>query len=50
MKFDYYGELEWLDPKDYYADAWKYCGTERGEDGELYDIVYMGGETCYTTI
>lgn len=51
--FEGYGELEWLEPKDYYAAAWKYLRSAEGADGEMYDIVIMGDYPCelrYTTI
>ena len=53
MYFEDYGELEWLEPSEYYASAWKYLRSAEGEDGELYDIVIMGDYPCelrYTTI
>ena len=53
MYFEGYGELEWLEPHDYYASAWKYLRSAEGEDGELYDIVIIGDYPCelrYTTI
>ena len=53
MYFEEYGELEWLEAADYYADAWKYLRSAEGEDGELYDIVIKGDYPCelrYTTI
>ena len=39
MQFEGYGELEWLEPTDYFAGPWKYLETARAEDGEMYDIV-----------
>lgn len=51
--FEGYGELEWLEPKDYYAAAWKYLRSAEGADGEMYDIVIMWDYPCelrYTTI
>ena len=51
--FEGYGELEWLELKDYYAAAWKYLRSAEGADGEMYDIVIMGDYPCelrYTTI
>ncbi len=41
MKFEIYGELEWLEPTDYYAGPWRYLETVRAEDGKMYDIVVM---------
>lgn len=39
MNFLYYGELEWLDPKEFYADCWSIVESVRGTDKEPYDIV-----------
>ena len=48
--FEVYGELEWIEPKDYYAGAWTYVCTAQGDDGEPYDIVRDGMELRYTNI
>ena len=45
MKFEGYGELEWLEPTDYYAGPWKYLEAAKAEDGEMYDIVIK--DRCY---
>lgn len=37
--FDEYGFLEWIDPKDYYADCWTYRCTLEADDEEYYDVV-----------
>ena len=53
MYFKDYGDLEWLEPSEYYAAPWKYVRMEEGEDGELYDIVILGDYPCelrYTNI
>ena len=53
MYFEGYGELDWLNAKDYYADSWKYLCTAQGDDGEFYDIVVKGDYPCelrFTTI
>jgi len=39
MYFEEYGELDWLNAKDYYAEPWNYLETVLGNDGEFYDIV-----------
>ena len=37
--FDY-GELQWLDPEDYFSGPWKYhCSTDNNEVERPYDIV-----------
>lgn len=41
MKFENYGNLEWLEPEDFYADAWYILDTDTAEDGETYDIVLL---------
>ena len=43
MYFEGYGELNWLNPKDYYADSWKYVCTAQGANEEFYDIVAVKG-------
>ena len=51
MTFENYGKLEWLEPEDFYAEGWKTLGTDRAEDGQMYDIVYINGKgTRYTAI
>ena len=51
MWFTDFGFLEWLEPKDYYMEAWRYVGTERDdEENEEYDIVEMDGDYRYTNI
>ena len=53
LYFTDYGTLEWLEPKDYYAEPWKYLCTAEADDGERYDIVIRGDYPCelkYTTI
>lgn len=44
MYFKDYGELEWLEVSDYYAEPWRYHGDAEGEDGELYSIVESVGD------
>lgn len=42
MKFEDYGTLEWLEPEDFYADAWRIIDPMvKAEDGELYTIVLL---------
>lgn len=36
--FECYGCLEWLEPYDYYKEAWEYIGEAEGDDGS-YAIV-----------
>ena len=53
MKFEGYGELEWLESAQYYAEPWKYLEVSTGEDGEQYDIVIKGSYPCeirYTNV
>ena len=50
MYFDEFGFLGWLEPKEYYAKAWRFVGTAEGDDGERYDIVEMDNEYRYTNI
>lgn len=55
MYFKEYGNLEWLEPTEYYGAAWKYVCTATGDDGEEYDIValdseYIDGDVRYTAI
>lgn len=53
MYFTDYGPLEWLEPKEYYAEPWKYLRTAEGADGEMYDIVIQEDYPCelrYTNI
>ena len=37
--FGPYGELEYLESKEYKKGPWKYVGLEEAEDGIFYDIV-----------
>lgn len=46
MYFTEYGNLEWLNPNEYYATAWKYLCTAQGVDGEYYDIIILGDYPC----
>ena len=39
MYFEEYGQLEWLEPEDYYAGCWGYWGAAEGDDGLLWSIV-----------
>ena len=41
--FEDWGELEWLEPTDYYAGPWKHLETAEADDGEMYDIVVING-------
>ena len=50
MKFENYGELEWLEPEDFYVGVWKILSVATGEDGQMYDIVYINGVGTYYTI
>ena len=53
MYFKEYGEVDWLNAKDYYAEPWTYLCTALGDDGEFYDIVInieFPSELRFTTI
>lgn len=52
MKFDGYGKLEWLEPKQYYVESWQFVEVAVGEDGERYDIVVKRNpcKIAYTNI
>lgn len=53
MYFKNYGDLEWLEPTDYYKGPWRFHSTAMADDGELYDIVESCGdrsELRYTII
>ena len=51
MNFKKYGNLEFLDPKEFYSGPWEPIDSDFSEDdGEVYDIVYSHGETRYTII
>lgn len=50
MYFKEYGELDWLNAKDYYAEPWNYLEAAQGDDGEFYDIVLKGCEVRFTII
>lgn len=53
MNFEGYGEIEWLEPEQYYTEPWKYLEMATGEDRERYDIVVNGDYPCeirYTII
>lgn len=52
MYFEDYGELDWLEPEEYFAGNWKYRGTAEGDDEEQYDIVMSGDsmEFRYTIV
>lgn len=39
MYFSEYGDLEWLEPTEYYAGPWTYVGFADGADEEPYDLV-----------
>ena len=39
MYFTEFGFLDWLEPKKYFSEPWKYVGTAEGDDGERYTIV-----------
>lgn len=39
MYFSEYGNLLFLEPKQYFDEPWKYICTVEGEDGRDYDIV-----------
>lgn len=50
--FEEYGFLDWLSPKDYYADNWRYVCTDMESQDMWYDIVRHEEtqEYRYTTI
>ena len=52
MKFERYGNLEYLDAKKFYEGGWGIYDTDRGEDGEDYDIVISTDKTelKYSTV
>ena len=51
MYFRGYGDLEYLEPKTYYAEPWTYVGSAYGDDGVLYDLVRNAQmEMRYTNI
>lgn len=53
MNFEGYGNLEWLEPEQYYKEPWKFLEVAVGGDGERYDIVIKGNYPCelrYTNI
>lgn len=53
MYFKEYGDLDWLEPTDYYKEPWKYLCSAEGEDELPYDIVIKGDYPCeirYTNI
>lgn len=43
--FEDYGELDWLEPKDFWADGWSIVKTVNN-----YDIVVRNNEWRYTNI
>lgn len=45
-----WGELTWLDPKDYFKGNWKYKGTQQTESGEVDIVMDNTGEFRYTRI
>ena len=48
--FEGYGFLDYLEPKEYFADAWAYVETSEGDDGKRYDIVELNNEFRFTNI
>lgn len=45
MKFEVYGELEYLDPENFYSEPWSIYDTAIGNDGLEYAIVISGDRT-----
>lgn len=45
-----WGELTWLDPKDYFKGGWRYKGTQQTENGEVDIVMDNTGEFRYTRI
>lgn len=45
MKFEVYGELEYLEQEDFYSESWSIFDKVIGEDGILYDIVISSDNT-----
>ena len=45
-----FGYLDWLEPKEYFADSWRYLHTAFGSDDEGYDIVEKDEDYRYTRI
>ena len=51
--FEEWGELEYLEPTEFYAGPWKHLEIAEADDGEEYDIVVIGGypsDIKYTNI
>lgn len=45
MNFEVYGELKYLDPENFYSEAWSIYDTAIGDDGYEYAIVISGDKT-----
>ena len=48
--FEGYGWLDWLEPKDFWADSWSVYETVINCFDEEYDIVIRDGKFRYTNI
>lgn len=50
--FSYYGNLDWLEPEEYYSAPWNFLESAEADDGEVYAVVMHNqtGEWRYTII